>query len=142
MLRGTLPWTDPRLQQSAQQARQQRARAKAGEELDGETEQSRVGEALSEFQASTAASLKAISSLLICEGLPAEVAACLEYAKNMEPDERPDYSFIRKMLRQLALRKGQLIGPGGAEWTWLHDGFDIEQWALDRAGKVRVDGRD
>lgn len=107
MLRGTLPWADSRVQGPG-----------------GGTG----------FQPDTIHSLKSVSSLLICEGLPAEIAACLEYSRNMEVDERPDYSFFRKMLRQLALRRGHLIGPGGGQWSWLRDGFDVERWAQDRAG--------
>jgi casein kinase I family protein HRR25 len=42
----------------------------------------------------------------LCGDLPKEFATCLNYVRNLGFDDRPDYSYLRKHLRDLFLRKG------------------------------------
>ena len=44
---------------------------------------------------------KNISSAKLCEGLPEEFKTYIEYTKKLRFDEKPDYNYLRKMLKNL-----------------------------------------
>jgi hypothetical protein len=42
----------------------------------------------------------------LCKGFPAEFATYLNYCKTLRFDEKPDYSYLRQLLRNLFHRQG------------------------------------
>jgi serine/threonine protein kinase len=42
----------------------------------------------------------------LCEGLPEEFALYLNYVRNLQFDEKPDYSFLRKIFKDLFIKQG------------------------------------
>ncbi|ENN75947.1 casein kinase I isoform X1 [Dendroctonus ponderosae] len=59
----------------------------------------------------------------LCEGQPDEVATYMKYVRNLDFFETPDYDFLRKMFRELYMKKGY-PDDGVFEWTdrvsWLN----------------------
>jgi hypothetical protein len=42
----------------------------------------------------------------LCDGLPEEFTAYFQYVRDLEFDEQPDYSYLRKLFGNLFLREG------------------------------------
>ena len=42
----------------------------------------------------------------LCEGLPEEFPVYLNYVRNLQFDEKPDYSFLRKLFKDLFVKQG------------------------------------
>jgi len=42
----------------------------------------------------------------LCKGFPAEFATFLNYARSLRFDDKPDYQYLRKLLRDLFMREG------------------------------------
>ena len=42
----------------------------------------------------------------LCEGLPGEFAAYFDYIRSLDFDEKPDYSYLRRIFRDLFVREG------------------------------------
>ena len=50
---------------------------------------------------------KASTSIeFLCKGLPNEFAVYLNYTRNLRFDEKPDYSYLRQIFRDLFVREG------------------------------------
>ena len=45
----------------------------------------------------------------LCKNYPNEFAKILEYVRNLCFDEKPDYDFIRKLLKSLFLKNGFIL---------------------------------
>ncbi|XP_050311449.1 casein kinase I-like isoform X2 [Anthonomus grandis grandis] len=60
---------------------------------------------------------------VLCEGQPDEVATYMRYVRNLDFFETPDYDYLRKMFRDLYVKKGY-PDDGIFEWTdrvsWLN----------------------
>eukprot|EP00928_Gymnodinium_smaydae_P001893 TRINITY_DN10673_c0_g1_i1.p1 TRINITY_DN10673_c0_g1~~TRINITY_DN10673_c0_g1_i1.p1 ORF type:complete len:271 (+),score=34.98 TRINITY_DN10673_c0_g1_i1:65-814(+) len=61
----------------------------------------------------------------LCDGYPAEFANFLTYCRGLRFDERPDYAFLRRMLRQLFLDSGYEYNFVFS-WTALPNGIDTD----------------
>jgi hypothetical protein len=48
------------------------------------------------------------STETLCRGYPAEFAAYLNYVRSLRFDDKPDYSYLRRLFRELFLREGFL----------------------------------
>ena len=51
---------------------------------------------------------------ILCKGLPSEVAMMLNYIRSLQFHEKPDYRYIRKILRELFFRKNY-------DWDYFYD---------------------
>jgi len=43
---------------------------------------------------------------LLCRGYPAEFSTFMNYARSLRFDDRPDYSYLRRLFRELFVREG------------------------------------
>jgi len=43
---------------------------------------------------------------VLCKGFPSEFATYLNYTKSLRFDDKPDYAYLRKLLRDLFIREG------------------------------------
>lgn len=43
---------------------------------------------------------------VLCKGFPAEFGTYLAYCRNLRFDEKPDYAYLRKILKDLFKRSG------------------------------------
>jgi len=43
---------------------------------------------------------------VLCKGFPAEFATYLTYCRNLRFDEKPDYAYLRNLLKDLFVRSG------------------------------------
>ena len=53
---------------------------------------------------------------VLCRGFPMEFATYFQYCRSLRFDDKPDYSYLRKLLRDLFAREGQWLStpPGSA----------------------------
>ncbi len=56
---------------------------------------------------------------VLCKGFPQEFVLYFQYVRSLRFDEKPDYAYLRRMLRDLfakegepAARQGRCITPG------------------------------
>ena len=45
---------------------------------------------------------------LLCKGFPLEFATYFQYCRSLRFDDKPDYSYLRKLFRDLFARDGEL----------------------------------
>ncbi len=43
---------------------------------------------------------------LLCKGLPIEFSTYLNYCRTLKFEDKPDYSYLRKMFKELFIREG------------------------------------
>ena len=43
---------------------------------------------------------------ILCKGFPSEFAVYFQYVRSLRFDDKPDYSYLRKMFRDLFVREG------------------------------------
>jgi hypothetical protein len=43
---------------------------------------------------------------VLCKGFPAEFGTYLAYSRNLRFDEKPDYAYLRKIMKDLFKRSG------------------------------------
>lgn len=55
---------------------------------------------------------------VLCHGLPAEFATFLTYCKSLHFEDKPDYSYLRKLLRNLFIKEGYKY-DGIYDWTLM-----------------------
>nr|CCC47830.1 putative casein kinase [Trypanosoma vivax Y486] len=60
----------------------------------------------------------------LCKGFPAEFAACLHYTRNLHFEDKPDYSYLKRLFRELFVREGYHVDYV-FDWTLkrIHDGL-------------------
>ncbi|KAH8613712.1 Protein kinase domain [Trypanosoma vivax] len=65
-----------------------------------------------------------ISLDILCGGFPAEFAACLHYTRNLHFEDKPDYSYLKRLFRELFVREGYHVDYV-FDWTLkrIHDGL-------------------
>lgn len=67
---------------------------------------------------------------ILCRGFPSEFVTYFQYCRSLRFDDKPDYSYLRKQLRDLFTREGarppasagrvlELFGPCGRAAEWL-----------------------
>ena len=56
---------------------------------------------------------------ILCKGLPSEISTMLNYIRMLQFHEKPDYRYIRKILRELFFRKNY-------DWDYFYD------WTIPR----------
>ncbi|CEM20064.1 unnamed protein product [Vitrella brassicaformis CCMP3155] len=52
---------------------------------------------------------------VLCRGLPSEFATYLSYCRRMQFDERPDYNYLRRLFKEVAIRENAASGALGDE---------------------------
>ena len=57
----------------------------------------------------------------LCRSVPEEFAKYLQYCKNLNFEERPDYNFLRGLFRQLLENKGY-SNDGMYDWVLKKEG--------------------
>eukprot|EP00808_Paulinella_micropora_P013063 g41778.t1 len=71
---------------------------------------------------------------VLCRGFPLEFATCLEYCRSIRFDDKPDYSYLRRLFRELYLRKG-FRDDGIFDWT-------VQQAASEAIPRPLTDGKE
>lgn len=56
----------------------------------------------------------------LCYGLPAEFASYLNYCRSLRFEDRPDYSHLRKMFKELLVKEGYEYDYA-FDWVILND---------------------
>ncbi|GKT32419.1 Kinase, CK1 Casein kinase [Aduncisulcus paluster] len=69
----------------------------------------------------------------LCRGFPAEFTAYLHYCRALRFDDKPDYSYIRKLFRELFVREGYSYDY---RFDWILIGFDIDRYMKTRLDDV------
>ena len=54
---------------------------------------------------------------VLCEGLPNECIDFIQYARNMRFDDKPDYKYLRHLLKKMALKKG--LNWDTSQFDWM-----------------------
>ncbi|KAJ5066902.1 casein kinase 1-like protein [Anaeramoeba ignava] len=62
----------------------------------------------------------------LCKGFPSEFATYLEYCRNLHFDEKPDYSYLRKLFRDLFIREGFV-------YDYKYDWIILEQEMMEKS---------
>ncbi|KAK2951950.1 putative Casein kinase I [Blattamonas nauphoetae] len=60
----------------------------------------------------------------LCKGLPQEFATYITYCRNLRFDEKPDYSYLRRLFRELMRREGY---ENDQRFDWVRDDDPEEQ---------------
>jgi len=71
---------------------------------------------------------------ILCKGFPVEFANYLEYCRSLRFDDKPDYSHLRRMFRELYVRKGYR-DDGLFDWIMIDRGMTKELEALHAQGR-------
>lgn len=50
---------------------------------------------------------------VLCKGYPMEFVTYFQYCRSLRFDDKPDYSYLRKMFRDLFAREGESAGEPG-----------------------------
>ena len=51
---------------------------------------------------------------ILCKGLPIEISTFLNYTRSLQFEDKPDYRYLRKRLRELFFRRQY-------EWDYAYD---------------------
>jgi len=73
-------------------------------------------------------------SEVLCKHFPTEFVTYLNYCKSLRFEDRPDYSYLRRLLKDLFFREGYQY-DFVYDWTILNSGYSKEE---DRAQPVTV----
>ena len=52
----------------------------------------------------------------LCQGLPIETVKFIQYARDMRYDDKPDYHYLRELMRKIAKNEGQRIDYNKFDW--------------------------
>ncbi len=72
---------------------------------------------------------------MLCRGFPNETAIFLNYARSLRFDDKPDYSYLRKIFRDLFVREG-------FQYDYIFDWSIQAKAGEDPTAKRRVVGED
>lgn len=75
---------------------------------------------------------------VLCSACPSEVALYLHYCQSLQFDDKPDYSYLKKIFRDLFTREG-FQSDNVMDWTILPDRQSMRTHGLD-SGVVWVGG--
>ena len=73
---------------------------------------------------------------VLCRGLPDEFAVYLNYARSLKPDEKPDHSYLRRILRELFLREGYQYDN---VFDWAVYGFQRSAQTFDSPLRISLE---
>ena len=59
---------------------------------------------------------------VLCSGLPKECIKFIQYARDMKFEDKPNYSYLRNLLRKMAARKGLKMDPTQFDWIVAKEG--------------------
>lgn len=69
---------------------------------------------------------------ILCKGFPIEFVTYFQYCRSLRFDDKPDYSYLRKLLRDLFVREGrntiELIGSNSGYHCWYDGSFFLCTW--------------
>lgn len=60
---------------------------------------------------------------VLCKGFPTEFVVYFQYVRSLRFDDKPDYSYLRKLFRDLFVREGKFIIQDC--WSWSEIFFSI-----------------
>lgn len=66
---------------------------------------------------------------LLCRGFPSEFAIYLNYTRSLRFDDKPDYSYLRKLFRDLFVRDGH-------QYDYVFDWTVFKMASSSRIGKM------
>jgi len=69
----------------------------------------------------------AISPAELCEGLPGEISILLQYARSLAFEQAPDYTYLRRLLKDLITRLGETYDYQ-YDWTGTTAYRQLETW--------------
>ncbi|PRT54995.1 Casein kinase I hhp1 [Wickerhamiella sorbophila] len=75
----------------------------------------------------------------LCRGLPREFQVFLSYARNLRFDDKPDYIYLRRILRDLFIRQGYVYDYV-FDWTYHKRDLDNRSAAQDDGAKLSAPG--
>ena len=52
----------------------------------------------------------------LCEGLPKECIKFIQYARDMKFEDKPNYNYLRSLLKKMAKRKGLIMDTSKFDW--------------------------
>ncbi|EAN81735.1 casein kinase, delta isoform, putative, partial [Trypanosoma cruzi] len=63
----------------------------------------------------------------LCKGFPAEFAAYLNYTRSLRFEDKPDYSYLKRLFRELFIREGYHVDYV-FDWTLkrIHENLKAE----------------
>jgi len=70
---------------------------------------------------------------VLCHGLPAEFATFLTYCKSLHFEDKPDYGYLRKLLRNLFVKEGFKY-DGIYDWTLMQMGAAVMPGSVPMLG--------
>ena len=59
---------------------------------------------------------------VLCSGLPKECIKFIQYARDMKFEDKPNYSYLRGLLRKMAARNGLKMDPTQFDWIVAKEG--------------------
>ena len=74
---------------------------------------------------------------ILCKGAPAEFVAYLHYCRALRFDDKPDYSYLRKLFRELFIREGFSYDY---IFDWNIRGFNPDEYQTCKVGLGHVMG--
>ena len=60
---------------------------------------------------------------ILCQGLPKEVSAFIQYARNMNFEDKPNYKYLRSLIRKIA--KNNEIKLDYNKFDWIVNKLDV-----------------
>ena len=52
----------------------------------------------------------------LCQGLPKETVKFIQYARDMRYDDKPNYSYLRGLMRKIAVKNGLKMDYNKFDW--------------------------
>ena len=53
---------------------------------------------------------------ILCQGLPKEVSNFIQYARNMNFEDKPNYKYLRSLIRKIAKNNGIKLDYNKFDW--------------------------
>ena len=53
---------------------------------------------------------------ILCQGLPKEIIAFIQYARNMNFEDKPNYKYLRSLIRKIAKNNGIKLDYNKFDW--------------------------
>ncbi len=56
---------------------------------------------------------------VLCKGFPTEFVVYFQYVRSLRFDDKPDYSYLRKLFRDLFVREGMCVEVWGGRGRFV-----------------------